>query len=81
MHIGVQPDYTPLLKKLKKNITGYTLTSCGIPHKTLYNIKNGKIITVETLAKLAYILSCEINELVRFHSVCIFRYLFLFSDT
>lgn len=67
MHIGVQLDYTPLLEKLKeKNLTGYQLTSYGIPHKTLYNIKNGKIITLETLAKLAYILDCEINELVKF---------------
>ena len=66
-HIGVQIDYTPLLEKLKeKHISGYQLISYGIPHKTLYNIRNGKIITVETLAKLAYILGCEINELVRF---------------
>lgn len=67
MHISVQPDYTPLLERLQeKGITGYQLTNYGIPHKTLYNIKNNKIITVETLAKLAYILDCEINELVKF---------------
>ncbi|WP_373217869.1 helix-turn-helix domain-containing protein [Ruminococcus sp. 5_1_39BFAA] len=67
MHIQVQLDYSPLLERMReKNITGYQLANYGIPHKTLYNIRNGKIITLETLAKLAYVLDCEINELVRF---------------
>ena len=67
MHVNVQIDYTPLLTKLnEKQISGYKLSEYGIPHKTLYNIRQGKIITVETLAKLAYILNCSINDLVKF---------------
>ena len=67
MHVNVQIDYTPLLTKLnEKQISGYKLAEYGSPHKTLYNIRQGKIITVETLAKLAYILNCSINDLVKF---------------
>lgn len=67
MHVNVQIDYTPLLTKLnEKQISGYKLAEYGIPYKTLYNIRQGKIITVETLAKLAYILNCSINDLVKF---------------
>ena len=67
MHVNVQIDYTPLLTKLnEKQISGYKLAEYGIPHKTSYNIRQGKIITVETLAKLAYILNCSINDLVKF---------------
>lgn len=64
-HIGVEIDYSPLLSKLNKsNISGYKLADYGIPHKTMYNIKQGKIITLETLAKFAYILNCNISDLV-----------------
>lgn len=67
MIINVQIDYTPLLDRLdQQGISGYKLIAYGIPHKTLYNIRNGKIITIETLAKLAYILDCSINDLVSF---------------
>ena len=67
MHVNVRMDYTPLLTKLKeKQISVYKLVEYGIPHKTLYNIRQGKIITVETLAKFAYILDCNISDLVRF---------------
>ena len=54
-HIAVHVDYTSLLKKLnEKGITGYTLSKrYQISHKTLYNVKHGKMITLETLAKLA----------------------------
>lgn len=39
-----------------------------ISHKTLYNVKHGKMITLETLAKLAYILECNnIGDLVQFN--------------
>ena len=67
MIINVQIDYTQLLDRLdQQGISGYKLITYGIPHKTLYNIRNGKIITIETLAKLAYILDCNINDLVLF---------------
>ncbi|MGO5544284.1 helix-turn-helix domain-containing protein [Blautia sp. HCP3S3_H10_1] len=64
-HINVEIDYSPLLTKLeKRNLSGYKLTDFGIPHKTIYNIKQGKIVTIETLAKFAYILDCSISDLV-----------------
>ena len=69
-HIAVHVDYTSLLKKLNENgITGYTLSKkYQISHKTLYNVKHGKMITLETLAKLAYILECNnIGDLVQFN--------------
>lgn len=67
MQINVRMDYTPLLTKLnEKRISGYKLVEYGVPHKTLYNIRQGKIITLETLAKFAYILDCNISDLVTF---------------
>ena len=69
-HIAVHVDYTSLLKKLnEKGITGYTLSKkYQISHKTLYNVKHGKMITLETLAKLSYILECNnIGDLVQFN--------------
>ena len=69
-HINVEIDYTPLQEKLKeKNISGYKLAAYGIPHKTMYNIRQGKIITLETLAKFAYILDCSISDLVNLQYV------------
>ena len=64
-HIKVEIDYSPLLMKLEeRKLSGYKLAYYGIPHKTTYNIKQGKIITLETLAKFAYILDCSISDLV-----------------
>lgn len=62
-------DYAPLLKKLEeKKLTSYQLEhQWGIPNKTIYNIRQGKIITIETLAKLAFILNTDIGQLVHFH--------------
>lgn len=61
-------DYTPLLNKLEeKRLTSYQLEhQWGIPNKTIYNIRQGKIVTIETLAKLAYILDTDIGQLVNF---------------
>lgn len=61
-------DYTPLLNMLEeKKLTSYQLEhQWGIPNKTIYNIRQGKIITIETLAKLAYILNTDIGQLVNF---------------
>ncbi len=68
VHIGVQVNYTLLLEKLKeRNISSYQLSKdYKIPHKTIYNVCHGKMITLETLAKLAYVLNCNIGELVQF---------------
>lgn len=67
MHIEVIVDYTPLLKRMdEKNYTDYKMKKYGIHHKTFYNIRQGKIITIETLAKIAFVLECEINDLVKF---------------
>ena len=68
VHIGVQVNYTLLLEKLEeRKISSYQLSKdYQIPHKTLYNVKHGKMITLETLAKLAYVLECNIGDLVQF---------------
>ena len=68
--INVEMDYSPLLTKLEeRNLSGYKLADFGIPHKTVYNIKQGKIITLETLAKFAYVLDCSISDLVNLQYV------------
>lgn len=61
-------DYTPLINKLEeRKLTSYQLEhQWGIPNKTIYNIRQGKIVTIETLAKLAYILDTDIGQLVNF---------------
>lgn len=61
-------DYTPLFELMReKKITAYQMQhKWGIPNKTLYNIKKGKVITIETLVKLAYILDTDIAHLVNY---------------
>lgn len=68
VHIGVQVNYTLLLEKLKeRNISSYQLSKeYQIPHKTIYNVRCNRMITLETLAKLAYVLNCNIGDLVQF---------------
>ncbi len=68
VHIGVQVNYTLLLEKLKeRKISSYQLSKeYQIPHKTIYNVRCNKMITLETLAKLAYVLDCNIGDLVQF---------------
>lgn len=68
VHIGVQVNYTLLLEKLKeRKISSYQLAKeYQIPHKTIYNVRCNKMITLETLAKLAYVLNCNIGDLVQF---------------
>lgn len=66
MIIEVELDYSLLLAKLeeRKLTDAQIYKKWGIPRKTLYNIKHGNGITVETLAKLAYILDASMDELV-----------------
>ena len=66
MILKAEIDYSPLLSELEKNnLTDAKIYKLwGIQRKTLYNIKHGNGITVDTLAKLGYILETPINELV-----------------
>lgn len=66
MILKAEIDYSPLLNKLEKNnLTDARIYKLwGIQRKTLYNIKHGNGITVDTLAKIGYILETPINELV-----------------
>lgn len=66
MIIKVDLDYSPLLAKLedRKLTDAQIFKKWGIPRKTLYNIRHGNGITVETLARFAYILDANMDELV-----------------
>ena len=66
MSISVSVDYTPLFQKMKeKSLSSYRLSKdFGIPEKTFYNLRQNRFVTVETLAKLAYILDTDIDGLV-----------------
>lgn len=64
--IKTQIDYSPLLKIIREqNLSENEIfKQWNIPRKTFYNIRHGRGITVDTLARLSIILNKEINQLV-----------------
>ncbi len=64
--ITIQIDYSPLLNIIREqNLSENEIfKQWGVPRKTFYNIRNGRGITVDTLARLSIILNKEINQLV-----------------
>ena len=64
--IKTQIDYSPLLNTMKEqNLSENEIfKQWNIPRKTFYNIRHGRGITVDTLARLSIILNKEINQLV-----------------
>lgn len=66
--IKIKINYTPLLNTIKEqNLSENEIfKQWNIPRKTFYNIRHGRGITVDTLARLSIILNKEINQLVTF---------------
>lgn len=61
-------DYEPLWKTMKdRKITTYTLIyKNGFSPYTIYNLRQNKSITMNTLEKICDVLECTPNDVVRF---------------
>lgn len=64
--VKVEVDYTPLLNIIKEqNLSENEIfKNWNIPRKTFYNLRHGRGITVDTLARLSVILEKDINQLI-----------------
>lgn len=60
-------SYEPMFETMRsKNISTYYLYQNGIDRKTIYRIKHGENITLNMLERIALLIDCEIQDLVKF---------------
>lgn len=60
-----QYDYSPLWKTLEdKKLTKYYLTQNGINPRIISKLIHNKNVTVETLATIAEILKCKVEDII-----------------
>lgn len=60
-------DFSPLWDTMdKQQITQYQLLKMGIDRKTLDSFRKNRNVTLLTVEKVANILNCEIQDIVRF---------------
>ena len=60
-------DFSPLWNTMKeKGISQYQLIKLGIDRKTLDSLRKNKNVTLLTIEKIAKILDCKIQDIVRF---------------